>query len=64
MESEDKNIEIKVVDESQYEAPVPGGYAAQAGGKAEVTMRLLTQEEFDRHERERAKKEIGLKLKE
>ena len=68
MEPEEKKIEIKVVDESAYEAPVPEaapeGYAAVAGGKAEVTVRLLTQEEFDRLQREKAMKEMGFKLKE
>ena len=51
---EPEKIEIKVVDESGYEAPTPEGFApAKAGGKAEVTLRLLTQEEFDRREAEK-----------
>lgn len=51
MEPENKDIEIKSVEESEG-----GGYSARAGGEASVTLRLLTQEEFDRLEREKAAK--------
>jgi hypothetical protein len=57
---EDKGIEIKPVDENESSAENAASgeaYAAKAGGKAEVTLRLLTQEEFDRHEAERKAKE-------
>jgi hypothetical protein len=55
MNEQDENIEIKPVEPS--ETSTPEGYTAKAGGKAEVTLRLLTQEEFDRLPKPEAKKE-------
>ena len=58
MNEQDENIEIELVEPS--ETPAPEGYAAKAGGKAEVTLRLLTQEEFDRLQREKATSRDGI----
>ena len=58
MNPEDPNIEIKAVEEETVlETPSP--FSASAGGSASVNLRLLTQEEFDRHNREREAKEKG-----
>jgi len=48
MEPEKEDIEIKAVEESEG-----GLFSARAGGEASVTIRLLTQEEFDRLEAEK-----------
>jgi len=53
---EKKEIEITSADEQPPETP--SNFSARAGGKAEVNVRLLTQEEFDRLQKEKAEREI------
>jgi len=52
MEPENKDIEIKAVEANEA-FPPPAAFSSKAGGKAEVNLRLLTQEEFDRREAEK-----------
>jgi hypothetical protein len=49
MDENDPNVEITPVEESEQEAFAP----AKSGGEASVTLRLLTQEEFDRLQAEK-----------
>jgi len=46
--------EIEII--STEEIPTEAAFSARAGGEASVTVRLLTQEEFDRLEREKAER--------
>jgi hypothetical protein len=56
MEPENKDIEIRFVEEGVEEGLLPETlFSCRASGEASVNMRLLTQEEFDRLEKERAK---------